>query len=491
MINVHVVHPYDCDVLITGGGPAGSALAYHLSQKGLNVIVIEAQRFPRDKVCGDGVSPIALSELHNIGITGLDGFAAANEINKVGLFIREDKVFIDLEKEDHLPYHARIIPRLQLDNWIHEAAERNGAIYWEDSRVTDYFITENMIVADVKRNDASIRVKAKVIVGADGSNSTIARVLNGSKPSDEYQLLGLRAYYENVNGPRDRVDIFFSDENYPGIYWMFPLGENEANIGLAMVASTLPKKEVHVKELLTDHIKKNKGISERIGNGTINGKIYGWPLNFFNPANKIAASRLLLVGDAAGLINPLSGDGIQYALLSARWAAESLIKCFELNDFSRTALSSYHTKIKDELAYDFALSNLLIQFARNKALTPLWMEIMIVLIARAKVDKSYAHIIASIFEGTYPSYKALTPAFIGKSILQGGLHVGINTATGMLQGPEYWMRKGKDLNRIAGNIADSIKNNPAGNLRWLTGLVKNGAGVAGHLLKSVRQNNQP
>lgn len=489
MINIQVVHPYDCDVLIAGGGPAGSALASHLTQKGISVIVIEAQRFPRDKVCGDGVSPIALAELQHIGITGLDGFAEANEINKVGLFIREDKVYIDLEKEDHLPYHARIIPRLQLDNWIHEAALKNGAVYWEDARVTDYFITDNMVVAEVKRNETTVRVKAKVIVGADGSNSTIARILNGSKPSDEYQLLGLRAYYENVNGPRDRVDIFFSDENYPGIYWMFPLGQNEANIGLAMVASTLPKKEVHVKKLLTDHIEKNKCIRERIGNGSIKGKIYGWPLNFFNPANQISSSRLLLVGDAAGLINPLSGDGIQYAVLSARWAAESLLKCFEQNDFSLTALSSYHAKIKEELAYDFALSNLLIQFARNKALTPLWMEIMVVLIERAKVDKSYAHIIASIFEGTYPSYKALTPSFIGKSVLQGGLHIGLNTATGMLQGPEYWMKKGKDISRIAGGIADSIKHNPSGNIKWLSGLLKNGAGVAGHVIKSIRQSN--
>ncbi|MEP6846105.1 MAG: FAD-dependent monooxygenase, partial [Panacibacter sp.] len=119
MIKIKPVYKYDCDVLIAGGGPAGSALAYHLAKKGLKIIVAEAECFPRDKVCGDGVSPIALAELDAMGIKNWEGFAGANEISKVGLFIKEDKVFINLSKPEHLPFHARIIPRIELDNWIY------------------------------------------------------------------------------------------------------------------------------------------------------------------------------------------------------------------------------------------------------------------------------------------------------------------------------------------------------------------------------------
>jgi menaquinone-9 beta-reductase len=133
MIHIKQIQKYDCDVLIVGGGPAGSGLAYHLSKKGYKVIVAEAAIFPRDKVCGDGVSPIALAELHAMGITGTEKFALANEINKVGLFIKTDKVFINLSKPDHLPYHARIIPRIELDSWIYEAAKNAGAIYHEST----------------------------------------------------------------------------------------------------------------------------------------------------------------------------------------------------------------------------------------------------------------------------------------------------------------------------------------------------------------------
>jgi menaquinone-9 beta-reductase len=486
MINIQAVQKYDCDVLITGGGPGGSALAYSLAQKGIKTIVLEAQQFPRDKICGDGVSPIALAELHQLGITGLEAFARASEISKVGLFIKEEKAFIGLSKAPNLPFHARIIPRLQLDNWIYEAAKKQGAVYLENTRLVNYCITGNLVTAEVKQGSHSRQIRSKVIVGADGSNSTVARILNNAKPSENFQLLGLRAYYENVNGPSDRVDIFFTGDNFPGIYWMFPVGEHEANIGLAMVAGTMPKNETHVKTLLTNHVRQNKSIAERIGKGTLKGKISGWPLTFYNPGSPISGNRLLLIGDAAGLINPLSGDGIQYALLSARWASECLAGCVAKNDFSATALHAYREKVDKELGYDFALSSLLIQFARNKTLTSLWMEIMLVLIKRAREDKKYAAIIAGIFEGTHPSYKALTPDFILKTLLEGSMHIGLSTATGILRGPQYWLEKGKEAGHLASRIADSIKRDPSGNARWIAGLVTRGVSVAGHVIRNLK-----
>lgn len=484
MISVRVVQKYDCDVLIVGGGPGGSSLAYRLAESGLKTIVLEAHTFPRDKVCGDGVSPIALSELKKLGITNLQKFKKANEITKVGLFINDEKVFIDLPTAKHLPFHARIIPRLELDNWIYEAAKSKGAIFKEDTRLVNFETTATAVTAKIKQGDTISYIRSKMIVGADGSNSTVARIINGEKASENFQLLGLRAYYENVNGPNDRVDIFFTKDNFPGIYWMFPSGDKKANIGLAMVASTLPKNEQHVKTLLTNHILQNKDIADRIGKGKIKGKIAGWPLTFYNSKNSITGNRLLLIGDAAGLINPLSGDGIQYALLSGRWASECIIECAKQNDFSNNALLIYKKKINEELAYDFALSNMLIQFARNRILTPVWMEIMEVLIEQAQADKEYADIIAGIFEGTYPSYKALNTDFITKSLLQGGLHIGSFASKTILEGPEQWLKTGTQASKMAFSILDSLKQNPSGNLKWLTSVLGKGLSVLGHVLKN-------
>ncbi len=489
MITIKPIHKYDCDVLIAGGGPAGSALAFHLAKKGLKIIVAEAERFPRDKICGDGVSPIALCELDAMGIKEWKKFSLANEISKVGLFIKDDKVFINLSKPEHLPFHARIIPRMELDNWIYETAKKAGAHYLEDTRLINYTITDSGVTAQVKHNLTIKQIKAKVIVGADGSSSSVSRQLQGSKHADEFQLLGLRAYYENINGPTNRVDIYFTGESFPGIFWLFPKGATGANIGMACISSTLPHKPANIKNLLAGHLENNPDIKERIGNGNAEGKIDGWILKFFNPNSILTGNRILLVGDAAGLINPLSGDGIQYALLSARWAAEILYDCFKQDDLSANALFNYRKKVDKELGYDFALSNLLVQFARNKTLTPVWMKILSIMISRAKEDKDYADTIAGIFEGTYPSQKALNSNFILKSLFQGGKEFASKTITDLVNNPLSVIESGLAFSQTTLQLLEELKTYPRQQGGWIMNTASKTITVAAHVIKDIRKKN--
>jgi geranylgeranyl reductase family protein len=471
---------YDCDVIIAGAGPAGSGLAYHLASTEIKVIVVEAKKFPRDKVCGDGVSPVALAELHQMGITDTTNFEKANEINHVGLFIKDKKVVIKLDKPEVLPFHARIIPRLELDAWIYEAAKKAGADYLESHRIVDYDISSNAALVTVKNSEKEFQLKGRVLVGADGSNSTIARKMHKGKPSKDFQLLGQRAYYKNVNGPRDRVDIYFSEENFPGIFWLFPKGSGGANIGIAQVSRTLPGSSSNVKESLLNHIKTNPDIQERIGNGKPDDKMRGWPITFFNPDNSITDNRLLLVGEAAGLINPLSGDGIQYALLSARWASQTLETCLKSNDFSKTALNIYRKKVISEIGYDFALSNLLVQFPRNKTFSRAWMKILSVMISRAKKDHAYASTIAGIFEGTYPSYDALTLPFIIKSLEEGGIE-----AVNVLSDPSSMVESSTTVLQDLLRISEDLYSDPVVHGKWAVQTASKTLSVAGYLASSL------
>lgn len=486
MLKIKTLEKYDCDVLIAGGGPAGSGLAFHLASHGCKVIVADAETFPRDKVCGDGVSPIALAELHAMGITQTEKFARTNEIKQVGLFIKNDQVMINLSRPDHLPFHAHIIPRIELDHWIYTAAATAGAEYLESTRVTGVEIKAGSAIAQLKQGKKQFSIKAKMIVGADGSRSTVARHMNGNKPDSEFQLIGLRSYFENVNGPSDRVDIYFSEESFPGIFWMFPKGPAGANIGMAMVSKTLPTKSPDVKQLLVNHITNNKDIRERIGEGKMDGKIMGWPITFYNRKTRITGDRLMLVGDAAGLINPLSGDGIQYALLSARWASETILQSLQANDFSSQGLHGYRLRVDAELGYDFALSNLLVQFPRNKSFSKVWMTILEVMIARAKQDPQYADTIAGIFEGTYPSYKALNASFILNSLKQGATEFGSGLNKAMHQ-PGGLVASGLQLSGNIMTLMSELTTYQKDHISWLKNTVGKTISLAGHVVKNIRR----
>ncbi len=488
MIRIKPLPHYDCDVLIAGGGPSGSGLAFHLASAGVKVIVVESGIFPRDKVCGDGVSPIALAELANMGIAEATQFKQANEITRVGLFLENDKVSIKLSKPEHLPYHARIIPRRELDNWIYEAAAGVGAEFIQGTRVTDYEIDRSGTLVYLKSTDREFTLRAKMIVGADGGRSTLARRMHGAKPQESDQLLGLRAYYKNVNGPTDRVDIYFNDSGFPGIMWLFPKGPHDANIGIAMVAKTFPKKPDHIKEVLLAHINNNPDIKRRIGDGIADDKIRGWPITIYNPQNRVSDERILLVGEAAGLINPLSGDGIQYALLSARWAAVTIIDCVQRNSFTRQDLDAYAHTVKQEVSYDFALSNLLVHVPRNKTFNKVWLRVLTSMISQARDDGPYADTIAGVFEGTYPSYKAVNLSFILKSLAQFGLGAGKDLAS-TVQNPQQALLSGTELAKDVFTILEELKDNPRDNISWLSSGVTQSAAVLAHLVTTLDARN--
>ena len=474
---------YDCDVLISGGGPGGSALAFHLSKSGLKVIVIEAEKFPRDKVCGDAISPIAIKELHDMGITKTPMFKKANEITKVGLFTDKDHAIVNLHLPEELPYHARIIPRLELDNSIFEKAQKAGAEFIQEARVMDYKTFPEKVVVTIKQEKKEFKLTSKILIGADGSRSIVRRILRNQHADDGFQLVGLRAYFDNVEGPLDRMDVYFLEENFPGIFWFFPEGKSGANIGLATLSKTFPQKQVQVRNILTNHIKNNRDIRERIGNGTLRNKIEGWPITFYDPKKEVIANRVLLIGEAAGLINPLSGDGIQYALLSARWSSETVLKCFEKNRFSKEDFQPYKNRLDEELGYDLAFSNLIVHFPRNKSLLPVWMTAVDVLVARAKNDPKFAEIIVGISEGTFPSFKALTSDFVLKLLLQGGISANQYVMKNA-QEPTLILNDGKSALQSSKNIIEEILRLKKENANWIGELASKLVSVSKYVLKS-------
>ncbi|QCK15777.1 NAD(P)/FAD-dependent oxidoreductase [Mangrovivirga cuniculi] len=487
MIKIKPVINYDHDILIVGAGPGGAAMAAYLAKNGIDVLLIDSSEFPRDKVCGDFVGPVAIAELQNLGIAGLDEFPKTNLINQASVFLDGNEIINrPIPKVEGIPYYGRVIPRIILDKWIVDKAIENGATLSENTRLTDFSITDEKVSAVIKKKNTKTTVSAKIIIGADGSNSTVSRIFHGDKPLEEDRILAVRGYFKNIKGPEDRCDLYFTKDSFPGYYWLFPTGKGNANVGVGMVLKTMPKNETHLKDLLTDLIGKDPGLSQRIGSGELSGRISGWPLSTYNPEKNIISDRLILIGDAAGLINSLNGEGIQYALLSGRWAAETVLESIQQDDFSFSSLGSYETMINNHLSYDLALSNIIIQFIRNRNLNSFWLELLTILASRARIDNKYAETAGGILAGMLPASKAIRPGFIAKSIAQGSLHYGIKTSEGLLKGPAHWKAVFNNFEHSFRSLNNDFKSNSEEYNNWFSGILKNGYQISGHILNDLK-----
>jgi flavin-dependent dehydrogenase len=315
--------------------------------------------------------------------------------------------------------YGRVFSRINLDNIVLETAKDQGVKILTPCKLINYSVNEDFVRVECSLEDKEVSFQVKLIIGADGSNSTVARLLNGRKPDPEKRIVAVRVNMENVNCIQNQAELYFTSKSFPGYYWFFPTGPSTANVGVGMALENFPREEINLKELLIDVFEHDESLKTKIGNGTFVDKISGWPLSIYNPNAKVIGDRVLLTGDAAGLVNAINGEGIQYALQSGRWAAESVISCFSSDNFSVNSLKIFDYILRKEIGYDMSLSNLVLQFIRNRNLNPLWIKLLKIFIAQAKENEKYASIAGGILAGMVPINRAITVYFIKRSIFQG------------------------------------------------------------------------
>jgi len=355
----------------------------------------------------------------DIGVADLIEFQKTNIITSAAVYIDGNQLITkNIPNVEGMLNYGRVIPRAILDSLILEAARKKGAEIITPCKLKHYTVYEDKVIVECMRENENTTFSVKLLVGADGSNSTVARIMNGKNISPENRIVAVRAYYENVNCIPNQAELYFSSKSFPGYYWFFPTGPSTANLGVGMMLESFPKKEINLKKLLTDLIESDLSLKTKIGDGKLVDKIAGWPLSIYNPDAFIVKDRILLTGDAAGLVNSINGEGIQYALQSGRWAAESLITCLSSNNLNAEALKIFDLKVRREIGYDMSLSNLVLQFIRNRNFNPLWIKLLRIFIAQAKNDEKYMTIAGGILAGMVPINRAISFYFIWKSIFQ-------------------------------------------------------------------------
>jgi menaquinone-9 beta-reductase len=403
---------HDCDVIVVGGGPAGAAAAARLAGQGLSTVLVDRASFPRDKVCGDFVGPMALAELDDLGLAGLAAFSATSMMSDIALHVDADPPApLRVPQVPGIPGYGRVIPRLQLDAWIQDAARQAGATILDGRKAEAVEQAPDAITVRGDGPEGPWQLRGRLLLGADGSNSIVARTLRGGVPPSADRMLAVRAYFDDVDGPENLGDVWFRGDTFPGYHWLFPTAGGSANVGVGMLTATYPPtgSSRNLRDMLLRLIAEDATAKRRLRGARMRGRVLGHPLTTYNPRLPLVGDRIMLLGDAAGLINPLNGEGIQYALHSARWAADVAAARLASDRLEAAALAGYQALVRQHLQADMAMSRLVVQLFRNSNLNSVWLGALRSIAARAQTDAQYAYRVGCVLTGLTGDASAVGP----------------------------------------------------------------------------------
>jgi geranylgeranyl reductase family protein len=306
------------DVIVVGAGPAGSATAYFLAKQGVDVLLVDKSDFPRDKTCGDAISPRALHVLDQMGLLD-DLKATAQKADSIRFFAPNDNwVETPFPAAHGQPPYALVVPRLKLDAAIQKRAVQAGAKFQGKSTAVDIVHGEGHAMSVRLKHDGRKSVlHAKGVVISTGAAAGLLRGV-GLLPKRPGLMIAARAYFENVDGIERHLEFYFNRISLPGYGWMFPTSPTTANIGVGYYGKSHSSPRAAFEKFVTEHPR----IKEILGEAEMAGPVRSFPLRVdFHRSPKVRPG-VIAVGEAIGLVNPFSGEGIDYALESGQIAAE-------------------------------------------------------------------------------------------------------------------------------------------------------------------------
>ena len=340
----------DADVIVVGAGPSGSTAAYYLAQAGLNVLLIEKSRFPRDKVCGDGLTPRAVKALIALGV---DVSEEAGWLRNKGLRVIAGGMRLELDWPElsSYPGYGLVRTRASLDEQLARRAQAAGAKLLEGTTVTGPLLDSDGRVVGVetqaeaeekprsrsgnaeRAQGATEAYRARVVVAADGNSSRLSVAMGLRKRDDRPMGVAVRTYYTSPRHEDDYLeswlDLWDGDRLLPGYGWIFGMGDGTSNVGLGMLNTSDAFGKTDYRELLKRWLRsmpEEWGYTEENRTEPVRGAAL--PMGFNRTPHYHQG--LLLAGDAAGMVNPFNGEGIAYAMESgeilARVVAQALAR---------------------------------------------------------------------------------------------------------------------------------------------------------------------
>lgn len=344
------------DVVVVGAGPGGAAAAFYLARSGLKVLLLDKSDFPRDKTCGDGLSPRALGVLADMGL--LDELLAlgyrANTIDFIAP--KGHTVATSMPTKAAWPDYSLIVPRFLLDNLVMQRAVAAGAHFQGGVRVTSLVTDKNGVEVIGEKDKQPLSWRTRLVIIATGASPTLLLNLGLLKRPPK-MLLAARTYFEKVSKVTDRVKIHFNKVALPGYGWAFPVSGDRMNVGVFFEPGYPPatRQPPFTTQTALKNFIGTPALQSYLAGARQAGPIKSYPLRTDFATSPTYGERVLLVGEAAGLVNALTGEGIDNALESGKIAGEYLGKLFEAGNLSQEGLAGYDRLLRQRFQFQFIL----------------------------------------------------------------------------------------------------------------------------------------
>ncbi len=357
-------------MLVVGAGPSGASAAYWLATLGHRVTVIDKKRFPREKTCGDGLTPRAVRQLHDMGLADpLSEFQRYDGLRSIG-----HGVTLELAWPDHpdFPSYGYVVRRSELDDLVAQRAVKAGADLRPATEAIEPVIENGLVTGAVvldKDTGSTHALRARYVIVADGANSRFGRAL-GTARNRTYPLgMAIRGYFTSPHHDdpwiESHLDIRDRAGNHlPGYGWIFPVGDGTVNVGVGLLSTFRGWKSIntsHLMEAFCATAPARWGISPE----TATGPPTGGRLPTGGSVLPRVGPTYLVVGDAAGSVNPFNGEGISLAYETGRLAADAVDLALCTGD--PFALETYEQRLDEVYGLYFKVARAFVRAIGNPA----------------------------------------------------------------------------------------------------------------------------